>query len=548
MPITPIGYKKYSDKIRPLTQSSTFPLSEEACNAYEAIKREISEAIVVAPEDSIPFVLETDASDHCIAATLNQAGRPVAFFSRTLSKHEQNHPAIEKEAYAIVEAIRKWRHYLLGRHFHLITDQRSVSFMFDKGNHGKIKNEKIARWRIELSPFSYDIEYRAGTENVVADALTRFPTCNAAITGNSLKQIHDTLCHPGVRRMAHYVRTKNLPYSMEEIKSMTSQCRECALVKPRFYQPPNVNLIKATQPFERISVDFKGPLPSNTRNRYMLTIVDEYSRFPFAFPTKSVNSKTVIECLHWLFSMFGAPAYVHSDRGQSFLSQDVQQYLRGNGIATSRTTPYNPTGNGQVERYNGIIWKAILLALKSHNLDVKDWEMALPTALHSIRSLLSTATNTTPHERFLQHPRRNMFGSSLPSWLANEQSKVLLKRHVRSSKYEPLVDEVELIEANHQYAHIRYPDGRESTVSTQHLAPIGVAGDSSDSDTMAQHITGELSAQQIRPDTSENEAETKSEAVTPPDNQNTIHSDCDTTPLLRRSQRQRRPPKLFGFE
>ena len=158
---------------------------------------------------------------------------------------------------------------------------------------------------------------------MVADALTRFATCNAAITGNSLKQIHDTLCHPGVRRMAHYVRTKNLSYSMQVIKSMTSQCREYALVKPGFYQPPNVSLIKATQPFEGISVDFKGPLPFNTRNRYMLTIVDEYSRFAFAFPTKSISSKTVIECLHWLFSMFGAPGYVHSNRGQSFLSQDV---------------------------------------------------------------------------------------------------------------------------------------------------------------------------------------------------------------------------------
>ena len=142
-----------------------------------------------------------------------------------------------------------------------------------------------------------------------------------------------------------------------------------------------------------------------------------------------------------------------------------------------------------------------------------------------------------------------MFGSSLPSWLANESiQKFLLKRHVRSSKYEPFVDEVELLEANHQYAHIRYPDGRESTVSVQHLAPIGVAGDSSVPDTVARHSTGELSAQQIRPEVSENEAETKSEAVTPLDNQNTIHSDCDATPLLRRSQRQRRPPKLFGFE
>ena len=156
---------------------------------------------------------------------------------------------------------------------------------------------------------------------MVADALTRFPTCNAAITGNSLKQIHNILCHPGVRRMAHYVRTKNLPYLMEKIKSMTSQCRECALVKPRFCQPPNVNLIKATQPFERISVYLKGPLPSNTRNRYMLTIVHEYTRFNFAFPTMSIDSKTVIECQHWLFSMFGAPAYVHSNRGQSFFSR-----------------------------------------------------------------------------------------------------------------------------------------------------------------------------------------------------------------------------------
>ncbi len=136
------------------------------------------------------------------------------------------------------------------------------------------------------------------------------------------------------RRMAHYIRAKNLPYSMEDIKRMTAQCSECASVKPRFYQPPKVALIKATQPFETISIDFKGLLPSNTGNKYILTIVYEYSRFPFTFPTKNLYSSTVIECLHSLFSVFGAPAYVHSDRGQSFMSQELHQYLRGNGIAT----------------------------------------------------------------------------------------------------------------------------------------------------------------------------------------------------------------------
>ena len=50
---------------------------------------------------------------------------------------------------------------------------------------------------------------------------------------------------------------------------------------------------------------------------------------------------------------------------------------------------------------------------------------------------------------------------------------VYLKRHARKSKYEPLVYEVELLESNSSYAHIRYPNGKESTVSVRHLAPLG---------------------------------------------------------------------------
>ena len=293
----------------------------------------------------------------------------------------------------------------------------------------------------------------------------------------------------------------------------------------------------------------------------MLTIVDEYSRFPFAFPTKNMDSNTVIECLHSLFSLFGAPAYVHSDRGQSFMSHGLRQYLHGNGIATSHTTPYNPTGNGQVERYNAIVWKTILLALKSQNMDVKSWENVLPSALHSIRSLLSTATNTTPHERFLNHPRRSMYGASMPSWLANGNSKVLLKRHVRSSKYDPLVDEVELLEANHQYAHIRYPDGRESTVSTQHLAP---AGESScdQSESAPYHTTttdpeGLHTQSEDYPAGAEMERDLKVHTHSPVGTTEHLNGSSEASnasenmdtpvPELRRSQRQRRAPDRYGY-
>ena len=87
------------------------------------------------------------------------------------------------------------------------------------------------------------------------------------------------------------------------------------------------------------------------------------------------------------------------------------------------------------------------MALKSRDLPTKCWQIVLPDALHSIRSLLSTATNVTPHERLFNFARRSTTGGSLPTWLCMP-GPVLLKRHVRHSKAEPLVDQVELLQAN----------------------------------------------------------------------------------------------------
>ena len=82
---------KFSDKIRPLIQNNVFPLPENALHAFQNLKVEIENAVVSTIDETIPFEVGTDPSDFAIAATLNQAGRPVAFFSRSLSETERRH-------------------------------------------------------------------------------------------------------------------------------------------------------------------------------------------------------------------------------------------------------------------------------------------------------------------------------------------------------------------------------------------------------------------------------------------------------------------------
>ena len=528
---------KYSDRVKPLSSCKSFPLPSEAVEAFHYLKQMVEESSVMAIDEAVPFEVQTDASDIALAATLNQQGRPVAFWSRALQGSELKHASVEKEAQAIIEAIRHWRHLLTGRHFTLKTDQKSVSYMFDQKHKGKIKNDKIMRWRLELSCYSFDISYLPGKENIPADTLSRV-ACSIS-SENSLYKLHESLCHPGITRLHHFIRVKNLPYSLEEIKSMTSKCSVCCECKPRYHHPTKTPLIKATQPFERINIDFKGPLPTNNANKYFLNIIDEYSRFPFVYPCPDVSSVTVIKCLTSLFSLVGMPAYVHSDRGSSFMSKEVRDFLGQKGVATSRTTSYNPEGNGQVERYNGAIWKGITMCLKSKNMPLKYWQESLPDVLHSARSLLCTATNETPHERFFGFTRRSSSGPSIPAWLSTP-GPVLVKRHVRSSKTDPLVEECELLEANSHYAHVRYSDGRETTVATKHLAPRGLP---EVTELPLVHNPGATPSPQPPQAT---DPEVTEENTSVEMNLETSSDITEAKPPLRRSERVRRPVDRLG--
>lgn len=143
------------------------------------------------------------------------------------------------------------------------------------------------------------------------------------------------------------------------------------------------------------------------------------------------------------------------------------------------------------------------------------------------------------------YQRKSTNGVSIPTWLTTP-GPVLLKRHVRNSKYDPMVDEVNLLEANPQYAHVRFPDGREDTVSIKHLAPPDIKEVSVESDDQSSPAdTPQIvvnTPPSILVDTPRIEVETQARNTG-----NTLNVDYQPPPPLRRSERQRKAPDRLVY-
>jgi len=217
--------KDFSKKDRPLQSTSKFPLGNEALESFKTLKSDLIHASLGVIRDDLPFEVETDASDYAIAAILSHGGRSVAYMSRSLNKCEQKYSAVEKEASAIIEATRKWSQFLKGRHFTLVTGQRSVAFMFDQKNRGKITNTKIMVWRPELGQLNYSIRNRPGKDNVAPDAMSRI--CSSMSSVSQLRLLHDQLWHPGFARMYHLSREELLQAALLRItQPETANARE----------------------------------------------------------------------------------------------------------------------------------------------------------------------------------------------------------------------------------------------------------------------------------------------------------------------------------
>jgi hypothetical protein len=148
----------------------SFHWTEEAEKIFKMLKEKIiKHPVLVLPDFGKTFQVRCDASGFAVGAVLRQDNRSIAYFSEKLNDAKIKYSTHDKEFYALIQVIKKWRHYLVPKEFVLYSDNHALQFITRQE---KI-NQKHAKWVEFMQKITFVTKHISGIVNKVVDALSR---------------------------------------------------------------------------------------------------------------------------------------------------------------------------------------------------------------------------------------------------------------------------------------------------------------------------------------------------------------------------------------
>ncbi|GJU20304.1 reverse transcriptase domain-containing protein [Tanacetum coccineum] len=411
-----------------LEKNTPFIFSEYCILAFQTLKKKLTEApILIALNWDQPFEIMCDASDYAIGAVLGQRikkhFRPIYYASKTMTEAETNYTTTEKEMLAVVYAFEKFRAYLIMNKSVVYTDHSALKYLFNK----KDAKARLLRWVLLLQEFDFSVINTKGAENYAADYLSRlenpyenvfdpkeinetFPleTLNmikSSVDGVLAKalEIHKAFHenpqgHHSATSQLESICTPSLcaPTIYKDAYELIKSCDACqrqGKISQRDEMPQNA--IQVCEIFDVWGIDFMGPFPSSRGNKYILVAVDYLSKWVEAKALPTNDARVVVKFLKSLFSRFGAPRAIISDRGTHFCNDKFAKVMSKYGVTHRLSTPYHPQTSGQVEVTNRGLKRILERTVRENRAS---WSDKLDDALWAFRTAYKTPIGCTPYK------------------------------------------------------------------------------------------------------------------------------------------------------
>src|SRR6267154_268113 len=429
------GYSRITRPLHDLTKKDTqWQWNHPQQNAFKLLKELFtSYPVLHNPDPAKCYVLDTDASQYAVGATISQehsdGNHPIAFFSKLLLPAERNYDIYDRELLAIIYAVKAFRYLLLGaqKKFLIRTNHQNLKYFKSPQ---KITSRQ-AQWQEFLQDYNFEITHFPGKSNTIADLLSRRKDFEGGVNPNKqvtllpehlfahkiylkndletrrkiLQEIHDapTRGHPGISNTWTLINRKykgpQLHQFVENYIKGCAKCQESKVIThmkraPLYHFDTHVE----QGPFQYISMDLIMDLPPSNQYDTILTIVDQgCSKAAKFLPcNKTIDGQGIAQLyLQHLFPWFGIPKRVISDRDPRFTSHFAKAVCKVTGIQQNISTAFHPRTDGQTERMNQ--WIEVYLrqfVIGRQN----NWSDLLSMAEFAHNSWKHEHTKYTPHE------------------------------------------------------------------------------------------------------------------------------------------------------